>query len=45
MQSIKDEGQRDPLVVYKPDLRLSDGGHRLVMMEALGYTSAIVRPI
>jgi hypothetical protein len=45
MRSIRDEGQRDPIIVQRDGLKLSDGGHRLAMLKALGYQSAIVREI
>jgi len=45
MEGIRDIGQMDPLIVQRDGYRLSDGGHRLVMLKALGYKSAIVRPV
>ena len=41
---IKNNGQRDPLIVQE-DNKLSDGGHRLAMLKALGYKSVIVRRV
>jgi glycosyltransferase involved in cell wall biosynthesis len=43
MRDVTDNGQRDPLIMHRDGTRLSDGGHRLAMLKALGYTSAIVR--
>ena len=45
MKSIRDVGQMDPLIVQCDGLRLSDGGHRLAMLKALDYKTAIVRRI
>jgi len=41
---IKNNGQRDPLIVQE-DNKLSDGGHRLAMLKALGYKNVIVRRV
>ena len=43
--SVRAAGLRDPLVVYKEGLKLSDGGHRLSLLRAMGHGSAIVREI
>lgn len=44
MMSIKENGQKEPLIINS-DGKLSDGGHRLVILKALGYKSAVVRRI
>jgi hypothetical protein len=44
MMDIKNNGMKDPLII-NTDGKLSDGGHRLVILEALGYESAIVRKL
>jgi len=36
---------KDPILVQKDTLLLSDGGHRLIILEELGYKSVIVREI
>ena len=36
---------KDPILVQKDTLLLSDGGHRLVILEELGYKTVIVREI
>lgn len=41
---IKDNGPKDPIIVDY-EYKLSDGGHRMVTLEALGYKSVIVRKI
>jgi len=45
MESVRDDGLRDPIIVQRDGLQLSDGGHRLAMLVALGHTSAIVREV
>jgi len=45
MKSVRDDGLRDPIIVQRDGLKLSDGGHRLVMLRALGYKSVIVREV
>ena len=45
MVDVRANGLRDPLVVYKEGLKLSDGGHRLSLLRAMGHGSAIVREI
>lgn len=40
--SIKEIGMIDPAII-QPNGKLCDGGHRIAMMKALGYKSAIVR--
>ena len=43
MESVRDVGQKDALIVQRDSMCLSDGGHRLAMLKALGYQSVIVR--
>jgi hypothetical protein len=45
MESVRDVGQIDPFIVQRETMKLSDGGHRLCMLKAMGYKSAIVRPV
>ena len=45
MTDVRLTGLKDPLVVQRDGLKLCDGGHRLAMLEAMGYRSAIVREI
>jgi hypothetical protein len=45
MRSVMLDGLRDPLIVQQDTMKLSDGGHRLAMLRALGHTSVIVRPV
>ena len=42
MLDMKENGMKDPIIIDQ-DNRLCDGGHRLVILDALGYESAIVR--
>ena len=42
MQSVMNDGLREPLLIQANN-RLSDGGHRLAMLRALGHKSALVR--
>lgn len=42
MQDVKRRGLIDPLIVQR-DGRLSDGGHRLAVLKALGQQTALVR--
>jgi len=44
LKSIKENGQIDPLIVQE-DMKLSDGGHRLAILESLGNKSVIVRVV
>ena len=43
MQDVVENGLRDPLLVQRGTMKLSDGGHRLAVLKAQGHTSAIVR--
>jgi glycosyltransferase involved in cell wall biosynthesis len=45
MADVWADGLKDPIIVQREGLRLSDGGHRLVMLKALGYKSVIVREV
>ena len=45
MLDIKENGLRDPLVLQGKEENLSDGGHRLAILKALGHKSVIVRKI
>jgi len=45
VRSMIEVGQKDPILVQKDTLKISDGGHRLAILEALGYTTVIVREI
>ena len=45
MAGVKATGLKDLLIVQREGLKLSDGGHRLMMLQALGHRSAIVREI
>lgn len=45
MLDIRENGLRDPLVLQGKEEKLSDGGHRLAIMKALGHKSVIVRKI
>ena len=45
MLDIKANGLRDPLVLQGKEEKLSDGGHRLAILKALGHKSVIVRKI
>ena len=44
MVSIKSNGLLEPLIIQQ-DNKLSDGGHRLAILKALGYKSVLVRRI
>lgn len=43
LEDVKVNGLKDPILVERKGLRLADGGHRLVMLKALGHESVIVR--
>ena len=45
MLDIKANGLRDPLILQGKEEKLSDGGHRLAILKALGHKSVIVRKI
>jgi len=45
IRSLIEDWPKDPILVQKDTLKLSDGGHRLVILETLGYKSVIVREI
>lgn len=45
VQGIIEQGLKEPILVQKDSLKLSDGGHRLVILKTLGYQSAIVREL
>lgn len=45
MYSVRDEGPKEPLLVERDTLKLCDGGHRLVVLRALGCHFVIVREI
>lgn len=45
MRSVMVDGLRDPLIIQRDGMKLSDGGHRLAMLKALGHTSVIVRSV
>ena len=44
MVSVRDNGLKDPIIIDQ-DNRLCDGGHRLAVLDALGYESVIVRRV
>jgi hypothetical protein len=45
MESVRDDGLKEALVVQQDTMKLSDGGHRLAVLKALGHQSVIVRPV
>jgi len=45
IKSLIEDWPRDPILVQKDSLLLSDGGHRLVILEELGHKTVIVREI
>jgi hypothetical protein len=44
-KSIIENGLKEPILVQKDTLKLSDGGHRLVILKTLGHRSVIVREL
>ena len=44
MLDVKENGMKDPIILDQAN-RICDGGHRLAILEALGYESVIVRRI
>lgn len=44
MTSVKKNGLYDPIILQR-DNKLSDGGHRLAMLKALGYKTVLVRRV
>ena len=45
VKSIMEEGLKEPILVQKDSLKLSDGGHRLIILKTLGYETVIVREL
>jgi glycosyltransferase involved in cell wall biosynthesis len=45
VKSLIEDGPCDPVLVQRDTLKMADGGHRLVILKALGYDSVIVREI
>ena len=44
MKSVMDNGLIDPIIIDQEN-RICDGGHRLAVLDALGYESVIVRRV
>lgn len=44
-KSVIEDGMKEPILVQKDSLKLSDGGHRLVILKTQGYQSVIVREL
>jgi hypothetical protein len=45
VKSLIEDGLKDPILVQKNTLKLSDGGHRLRILEMIGYKTVIVREL
>lgn len=45
LESVRDDGLKDPIIIQREGMKLCDGGHRLSMLEALGSKTVIVREV
>jgi len=45
MTSVVTNGLLDPIIVQRDGLKVSDGGHRLAVLKALGYKNVFVRQV